>query len=186
MSAEEIQFEAEEQMSNAVDYLKTELRGIRTGRASTALVERIKVDYYGAPTELRQMANLSTPEPNLIVIKPFDQTATKNIERAIMASDLGVTPNSDGKIIRLTLPSLSGERRKALSSQVRQLAEQSKVSIRNTRRDANKKLDQEEKDGLIPEDDADRAKEDIQELTKDYEKKTDQVLDSKIKEIDEI
>lgn len=186
MPIDEIEFEAEELMSSAVDFLKNELKGIRTGRASTALVDRLKVEYYGAPTELRQLANISTPEASLIVIKPFDQNSAKDIERALMTSDLGITPHNDGKVIRLTLPQLSGERRKLLSQQVKKLTEQSKISIRNARRDANKAIDQEKKDGLIPEDDADRGKDNIQELTKNYEKKTDDTVSAKIKEIEEI
>jgi len=186
MPVDEIQFEAEEQMSNAVDYLKSELRTVRTGRASSGLVEHIKVDYYGAATELRQLATISTPEGNLIVVKPFDPASTKDIEKAIQASDLGITPNSDGRIIRLVVPPLSGERRKQLSHQVRQMAEQAKVTIRNVRREANKKIDQEEDDGLIPEDNAEHAKEEIQDLTKEYEKKVDQALEAKINEIEEI
>jgi len=186
MPIDDIQLEAEEQMSEAVDFIKAELRGIRTGRASSALVEHIKVQYYGTPTELRQLAAITTPEANLIVIKPFDQTSLKDIERALMASDLGITPTSDGKIIRLAVPALSGERRKQLAHQVKQLAEHAKISLRAARREANKKIDQEQKQGSIPEDDADRAKEDIQDLTKNYEKKIDDALDAKIKEIEEI
>ncbi len=186
MPVDDILLEAEEQMSNALDFLKKELRSIRTGRASPALVEHIKVEYFGTPTELRQLATITTPESNLIVIKPFDPSSTKDIERAIQSSNLGITPNSDGRIIRLTIPPLSGERRKQLAQQVKQLGEHTKVVIRNARRDANKKIDQEKKDGTLPEDDAEHAKEDIQELTKDYEKKVDQALEAKIKEIEEI
>ncbi len=186
MPVDDILLEAEEQMSNAVEFLKTELRGIRTGRASSALVEYIKVDYFGTPTELRQLAGISTPEANLIIIKPFDPSSIKEIERAIQASDLGITPNSDGRIIRLTIPPLSGERRKQLAHQVKQLGEHTKVVIRNARRDANKKIDTEKKEGSLPEDDAEKAKEDIQDLTKEYEKKTDEALQNKIKEIEEL
>ncbi len=186
MPVDDILLEAEEQMSNAVEFLKTELRSIRTGRASSALVEHIKVDYFGTPTELRQLAGISTPEANLIIIKPFDPSSIKEIERAIQASDLGITPNSDGRIIRLTVPPLSGERRRQLAQQVKQLGEHTKVVIRNARRDANKKIDAEKKEGLLPEDDAEKAKEDVQDLTKDYEKKTDEALQNKIKEIEEL
>jgi len=186
MPMDEILFEAEESMSTGVDYLKSELKGLRTSRASTALVDHIKVDYFGTPTELRQMAQISTPEANLIVIKPFDATSIKEIDRAIKASDLGITPMSDGRVIRLTIPPLSGERRKQLAQKVRQSGEQTKLVIRNARRDANKQIDVEEKDGLLPEDDAKKGKEKVQDLTKDYEKKVDEILSAKVKEIDEV
>jgi len=186
MPIDEIQFEAEQHMADAVDYQKSELRSIRTGRASTALVDHIKVQYYGTATELRQLAATNTPEANLIVIKPFDRSCIKDIERAILASDLGITPNSDGKVIRLVLPALSGERRKQLAHQVKHLGEQAKITIRNARRDANKMIDHEQKEGLIPEDDAKRAKGEIQELTREYEKKVDQSLNAKISEIEEV
>lgn len=186
MPIDEIEFEAEEHMSNAVEFEKSELRGIRTGRASTAVVDHIKVPYYGTPTELRQMAATSAPEANLIVIKPFDPGSIKEIEKAIQASDLGITPSSDGRVVRLAVPPLSGERRKQLAQQVKKLAEQTKVTIRSARRDANKKIDQEQKAGDVPEDDADRAKDTIQELTKQYENKADAALEAKIKEIEEI
>jgi ribosome recycling factor len=186
MAVDDILLEAEEKMSHAVDFLKNELRGIRTGRASTALVEHIKVNYFGAMTDLRQLAQLSTPEANLIVIKPFDPTSIKEIDRAIQGSELGITPMSDGKIIRLTIPPLSGERRKQLSHQVKQYAEQAKLVVRNARRDANKAIDLEEKEGSIPEDDAEKGKEQIQDLTKDYEKKLDDVAAGKMKEIEEV
>ncbi len=186
MALDEILFSAEEEMSNQVDFLKNELRGIRTGRASTALVEHIKVDYFGAMTDIRQLAGLSTPEANLIVIKPFDPTSIKEIDRAIQASGLGITPQSDGRIIRLVIPALSGERRKQLAQQVGKLGEQAKLVIRNARRDANKAIDTEEKEGAIPEDDAKKGKEQVQELTKDYEKKVDETLAAKVKEIEAV
>jgi ribosome recycling factor len=186
MALDDILLSAEETMSNSVDFLKGELRGLRTGRASTALVEHIKVNYFGAMTDLRQLAGLSTPEANLIVIKPFDPTCIKEIDRAIQASELGITPQSDGRIVRLVVPSLSGERRKHLAGQVRTYGEQAKLFIRNARRDANKLIDQEEKDGLLPEDDAKKGKEQVQDLTKDYEKKVDDALAAKTKEIEEV
>jgi ribosome recycling factor len=186
MPLDDILLQAEEEMSNAVDFVKTELRGIRTGRASTALVEHIKVNYFGAMTDLRQLAGLSTPEANLIVIKPFDPTSIKEIDRAIQASGLGITPQSDGRIIRLVVPSLSGERRKQLASQVSKLGEQAKLVVRNARRDANKAIDTEEKGGTIPEDDAEKGREQVQDLTKDYEKKVEDALAAKVKEIEEV
>lgn len=186
MPLDDILLQAEEGMSDAVEFLKSELRGIRTGRASTALVEHIKVNYFGAMTDLRQLAGLSTPEANLIVIKPFDPTSIKEIDRAIQASSLGITPQSDGRIIRLVVPSLSGERRKQLAQQVSKLGEQAKLVIRNARRDANKIIDTEEKEGTLPEDDAEKGREQVQDLTKDYEKKVDEALAAKVKEIEEV
>ncbi|MFA5863678.1 MAG: ribosome recycling factor [Phycisphaerae bacterium] len=186
MPLDDILLSAEEEMSNAGDFLKNELRSIRTGRASTALVEHIKVNYFGAMTDMRQLAQLSTPEANLIVIKPFDPTSIKEIVHAIQASELGITPQSDGRIIRLVIPSLSGERRKQLSHQVRQLGEHAKLVVRNARRDANKTIDTEEKEGTLPEDDAEKGKEQVQNLTKEYEKKIDETLAAKVKEIEEV
>ncbi|MBN1436051.1 MAG: ribosome recycling factor [Sedimentisphaerales bacterium] len=186
MDVEEISFEAEEKMEKAVEFLRAEFRGIRTGRASTSLVEHIKVDYYGSTAPLKQVANLSTPEANLIVIKPFDASSLKDIEKAIIASSLGVTPSNDGRIVRLLLPPLSGERRTMLAQQIKQMAEQGRVSIRNSRRDANKQLDQAEKNKTISEDERDEAKKDMDELTKKYVAKIDEVLQAKTDEIMEI
>ena len=184
MSLDEIAFEAEGKMEKAVSFLGSEFRGIRTGRATTGLVEHIKVDYYGSSTPLQQLASLATPEANLIVIKPFDPSSIKDIERAILASELGIPPQSDKRVIRLTVPPLSGERRTQLVSQVKQLAEQGRISIRNIRRDANKHIDQEQKDKKATEDEAASGKDDIQELTKKYEEKVSDLLKSKIKEIE--
>ena len=180
----EIAFQAEEKMEKAVAFLGAELRGIRTGRATTGLVEHLKVDYYGSNTPLQQLANLSAPEASLIVIKPFDPSCIKDIERAILGSELGITPQSDKRVIRLVVPPLSGERRKQLANQVKQMAEQSRISIRNIRRDANKHLDQEQKDKILSEDQAKNGKEEIQELTKKYEEKVGELLKAKIVEIE--
>ncbi len=185
MAMDEILMEVEEGMESAVDYFAGELRGIRTGRASSGLVEHIKVDYYGSPTDLRQLATISTPEANLIVIKPFDPGSVKDIERAIQASDLGITPSSDGKVIRLSVPPLSGERRQQLVSQVKKMAEAARVAVRNARRDGNKEADKQQKGGDITEDDASKGKDDIQELTKKYEEKINHLLDNKVQEIEE-
>ncbi len=183
MPVDDILLECEEKMEKAVEFLHTELRGIRTGRASTGLVEFLKVEYYGSPTELRQLASIGVPAPDLLVIKPFDPASTKDIERAIQTSDLGITPNSDGKIIRLSIPTLSVERRKQLASQVKKMAEQARVSVRNIRRDANKAVDKEKSEGALPEDDADKCKEEIQKLTDEYGGKIDETLQEKNKEI---
>jgi len=186
MSAEEISLEVEEKMEGAVNYLRNEFRTIRTGRASTALVENIKADYYGTSTPLKQMANLSTPESNLIVIKPFDTSVIKEIEKAIKASPLGIQPNTDGRVIRLQVPPLSGERRQQLVQQIKQMAEQARVNVRNARRDGNKQMDQAEKDKALSEDERDEGKKELDELTKKYIEQIDAVLDAKSKEILEI
>jgi ribosome recycling factor len=185
MAADEILMEVEENMETAVDYLRKEFRGIRTGRASAGLVDHIKVDYYGSPTDLRQLATISTPDASLIVIKPFDPSSTKEIERAIQAANIGITPASDGKLIRLAVPPLSGERRQQISGQLKKMAEASRVTIRNARRDGNKLVDQQEKDGDLTEDEAKKAREDIQKLTNDYEAKVTQIVDAKTTEIQE-
>lgn len=182
---DEILLETEEKMEAAIDYLRKEFRGIRTGRASGGLVEHIKVEYYGSPTDLRQMATISTPEANLIVIKPFDPSSLKDIERAIQASDLGITPAADGKVIRLTVPPLSIERRNQLVGQVKKMAEQTRVAIRNARRDGNKEIDTKEKASELTEDEAKKGKDDIQDLTKKYEKTVDDLLENKTSEIQE-
>ncbi len=186
MSYDDILLEAEGSMEKTVDFLRSEYRTLRTGRASTALVEHIKVEYYGSPTPLKQLANLSAPEANLIVIKPFDASCLKDIEKAIIASSLGITPNNDGRLIRLSVPALSGERRHQLANQVKQMAEQARVSIRNSRRDANKLLDQAEKDKTMTEDERDQGKKEIDDLTKKYTSQIDDVLKSKTDEIMEV
>ena len=185
MPLDEIAFHAEEKMEKAVAFLATEFRGVRTGRATTGLVEHIKVEYYGSSTPLQQLATLAAPEGNLIVIKPFDPASIKDIERAILTSELGITPQSDKRVIRLTIPPLSGERRKQLANQVKHMAEQARVSIRNIRRDANKHVDQEQKDKTATEDEATKAKDEIQELTKKYEEKVGESLKAKLNEIEQ-
>jgi ribosome recycling factor len=188
MDLDEILLEAEEQMDKAVTYLKNELRGIRTGRASTALVEFIKVDYHGSPTDLRQLALISVPEVSQIIIKPFDPGSTQMIVKAIQNSGLGLNPMTEGKQIRLSVPVLSGDRRVQLVGSVKQMAEQAKVAVRNARRDANKHIDQAGKDKANPvsEDAIESAKEDVQELLKKYEKQVDEAIEGKVKEIETI
>ncbi len=186
MAMDDILLDAEEKMERAVEYLKHEFRGIRTGRASVGLVDHIKVDYYGSPTDLRQLASIAAPEANLIVIKPFDPGTLKDIERTIQASDLGITPSSDGKVIRLAVPALSGERRQQLSGQIKKMTEAQRVAIRNARRDANKEVDTQEKASQLTEDEARKGKDDIQKLTDDYETKVNGMLEAKRKEIEEL
>lgn len=185
MATEDILFECEEHMESAIDYLREEFRGIRTGRASSGLVDHIKVDYYGSPTDLRQLASISAPEATMIVIKPFDPSSMKEIEKAIYASSLGITPNVDGKVLRLAVPSLSGERRTQIASQLKKMAEASRVTIRNARRDANKAIDKEEKASDITEDEARKAKDRVQKLTDKHEKAVSESLTAKTTEIED-
>ncbi|MBN2376918.1 MAG: ribosome recycling factor [Sedimentisphaerales bacterium] len=186
MPLEEITFEAEEKMDKSVSFLRSEFRTIRTGRASPALVDGIKVEYYGTSTSLKELASVSAPEANLIVIKPFDASCIKDIDKAILASPLGITPNSDGRIIRLVVPPLSRERRQQLAQQIKHMAEQARVSIRNARRDANKQLDLDQKDKVLTEDERDDGKKEIDELTKKYVGQVDDVLKAKTDEIMEV
>src|ERR671923_2787754 len=145
MTSEEILFDCEERMEKAVSVLKDELRGLRTGRATPALVDSIRVEYYGSPTPLKQMAQISTPDPQQILIRPYDQGSLKDIEKAIRSSDLGMAPNSDGKMIRLQVPPMSGEQRQKMVARIKKSAEEAKVACRNIRRDANKAFDAAEK-----------------------------------------
>ncbi len=185
MAMDEILLDVETKMEAGLDYLRNEFRGIRTGRASVGLVDHIKVEYFGSPTDLRQLATISTPEASLIMVKPFDPGSLKDIEKAIQASDLGITPNSDGKVIRLSVPSLSTERRQRLASQVKKMSEAAKVTVRNARRDGNKETDSQEKASELTEDDVHKGKDDVLKLTHDFEKKIDELLKSKIQEIEE-
>jgi ribosome recycling factor len=188
MPNEEIEFECEELMEKAVAFLRQEFRTIRTGRASPGLVDslRVEVASYGSTMDLREVASISAPEANLLVIKPYDPSVIKDIERAIQSSELGITPMSDGKMIRLPVPPLSGERRQKLLQQVRKLGENQKIAVRNVRRDANRKIESELKEKSISEDEAEKAKEDIQELTKKYEGQIDSIVTSKTKEVEEV
>jgi ribosome recycling factor len=186
MSIEEIVLEAEERMEKSVSLLTDQLRGVRTGRANVGLVESIRVDYYGSPTPLKQMANLSTPEPQQILIRPFDPTVIGDIVKAIQSSDIGLTPNSDGKVVRLNVPSLSVEQRKKLVGRVKELSEEARVAIRNIRRDANKQADGEQAEKVLTEDDLATCKEEIQSLTKRFEGKVNEISDKKSAEILEV
>jgi ribosome recycling factor len=175
--------ENEGHMNKAVDFLHNELKSIRTGRASTGLVENIKVDYYGTATPLKALAALSAPQADMIVIKPFDPASVKEIEKAIKNSELSVAPIIDGKLIRLSVPPLSEERRQQLVGQVKQLGEQAKISVRNIRRDANKQLEKQQKDKIITEDDLEVGKKQIDDITKKYTDKVDAVIKNKSDEI---
>jgi len=186
MSIEEIALEAEERMEKSVSLLMDQLKGVRTGRANVGLVDSIRVDYYGSPTPLKQLANLSTPEPQQILIRPFDQAAIGDIIKAIQTSNLGLTPNSDNKVVRLNVPALSVEQRRKLESRVKELAEEARISIRNIRRDANKQADQEQTDKILTEDDLATCKDEIQTLTKRYESKVNELAEKKSAEILEV
>ena len=186
MPVDEINFEAEEKMEKAVLVLDEKCRGLRVGRATPGLVENIRIDYYGSPTLLKQLANISAPEPQLLVIRPFDPGSIRDIEKGIQQSDIGIAPNSDGKFIRLSIPPLSEERRRQISVQARNLAEEAKVAIRNVRREANRQIDKEQKDSAISEDDAYSGKDEVQELTREYEQKVDDLFEKKTTEIMEI
>ena len=185
MSTDDILLEVEEKMESAVEYLRKEFRGIRTGRASAGLVDHIKVDYYGSPTDLRQLATIATPDATLIVIKPFDPASLKDIEKAILASNIGITPSNDGKLIRLAVPPLSTERRQQLAGQLKKISEAARVTLRNVRRDGNKEIDRQEKASQLTEDEAKHAKDEVQKLTDTYEQKVSEVLAAKTQEVQE-
>jgi ribosome recycling factor len=178
--------EAESRMKGAVQALEEDLAGIRTGRASPALVERLPVEYYGTATPLIQLASIAIPEPRSLLIRPFDASSLRVIERAILASDLGLTPNNDGKSIRLNLPPLTEERRRDLVKIVHNRVEESRVAVRNVRRDVNKDLQEFEKEKLISEDDRKRGEEEVQKLVDRYIETINQVGSRKEKEILEV
>ncbi len=183
MDQDEILMDAEERMEKAVQVVQGQLQGLRTGRATPGLVDSIRVEYYGSPTPLKQIATISCPEPQQIMIRPFDQGTLNDIAKAIQSSDVGLAPNSDGRVIRLNIPPLSTERRKQLVSRLKDLAEDGRVAIRNIRRDGNKHTDVAMKDKTMSEDIHDETKEGIQDLTKQYEGKINTLADAKEKDI---
>jgi ribosome recycling factor len=183
MSAEEIVFDVEERMEKAVEVLKHSLAGIRTGRANPGLVDSLRVDVYGSPSPIKQVASVGAPEPTQIVIRPYDAGTIKDIEKAIIASDLGLTPQNDGRVIRINIPALSTEVRRKMVSRVKELAEEAKVAIRNIRRDANKAADLEQKDKELTEDERDKTKEEVQELTKRFESQVTELAKSREAEV---
>ena len=183
MEPDEILLDAEERMEKAVSVFKEQLTGLRTGRATPGLVDTIRVNYYGSPTPLKQVANISVPEPQQIVIRPFDASVLQDIVKAIQASDAGLAPNSDGKLIRLNIPPLSTDRRKEMVGRVKDFAEAARVSIRNIRRDANKHADTAEKDGSMSEDLLATTKDKVQDLTKKYEGQVNTAADAKEKDV---
>jgi len=169
MSVDEIVMDAEERMEKAIGVLKNNLAGIRTGRATPGLVDSVKVSVYGSLTPLKQLASVGATEPQQLVIRPFDPSTIKEIEKAIVASDLGLAPQNDGRIIRLNIPPLSTDVRKKLVTRIKELTEESKVAIRSIRRDANKAIETAEKDKVVGEDASNKAKDEVQELTKKFE-----------------
>jgi ribosome recycling factor len=183
MSAEEILFDVEERMEKTLDRLKHDLAGIRTGRANPGLVDSLRVEAYGSPTPLKQLANVGAPEPTQIVIRPFDPSTIKDIERAIIASDLGFNPQSDGRLIRINIPPLSTEVRKRMVARIKDMAEEARISIRNVRRDGNKAAETAEKNKTLSEDQRDDVKAEIQELTKKFEEKVNDVAKAREAEV---
>lgn len=175
-----------EKMDGAVEALKKDFGTIRTGRASLALIDGITVDYYGTPTPLQQLASMSIPEARQIAIQPWEQKIIPDIEKAIMKSDLGLTPANDGRVIRINIPPLTEERRKQLVKVVKKRAEDAKVAVRNIRRDSNEELKHLEKEKHISEDDVKRSHDDIQKLTDSYIAKVDEILRHKEQEIMEV
>jgi ribosome recycling factor len=183
MGSDEILMDSEERMEKAVNKLKSDLTGIRTGRANPGLVDSLRVEVYGSQSPIKQIASVSAPEPQQLVIRPFDPSTIKDIERSIINSDLGLAPNSDGKVIRLNIPPLSGDVRRKMVARTKELAEEMKVAVRNVRRDANKQTDTEEKDKALSEDDAKQSKEEIQELTKKFEDRANELAKAKESEV---
>lgn len=186
MPVDNILREAEDKMKKAVEHLRQQLRTVRTGRASAGLVEHLKVDYYGTATELRQLATITVPDPLMLIIKPFDPGSVGDIAKSIQASDLGVTPSVEGKVIRLAVPPLSEERRKQLVHQVKEMTEEAKIALRNIRRDAIHHIDAEEKAKKLGEDAARTSRDDATDLVHKYEKQVGDVLDHKTEEIMEV
>jgi ribosome recycling factor len=183
MSVEDILFDAEERMEKALSKLKQDLTGIRTGRANPGMVDSLRVEAYGSPVPIKQIASVSAPEPQQLVIRPFDPGTIKDIEKGIIASDLGLAPQSDGKVIRLNIPPLSGEVRRKMVARTKELTEETKVAVRNIRRDANKAAEVAQKDKAITEDDLESTKEEVQNLTKKFEDRANELAKAKESEV---
>jgi ribosome recycling factor len=184
--AKQVLANTKDKMEKAVSSLSRELASVRAGRASANLLDKISVEYYGAPTPVNQLASISVPEARLLVIQPYDKTVLGDIEKAILKSDLGLTPSNDGSLIRLSIPALTEERRKELVKLVKKYAEEAKVAVRNIRRDGNDDLKKLEKDGNITEDELRSNTESVQKLTDEYIVKVDNVAKDKEKEIMEV
>ncbi|HZK49324.1 MAG TPA: ribosome recycling factor [Thermoleophilia bacterium] len=183
---DELRDDARRRMDGAIEALRTEFAGVRTGRASTALLDRIYVEYYGTRTPLKQLANVSTPDPRLISITVFDKSAVNSVVRAIQESDLGLNPNVDGTIVRLNIPALNEERRRDLVKLVRSMSEDGRVAVRNVRRDVIQDLKELKKDGEISEDDERRAEDEVQKLTDEHVERINELLQRKEEEILEV
>ena len=186
MTIKEIYTTHEERMKKALEVLRKEYGTLRAGRATPSLLDKIAIDYYGTPTPINQVANVSVPEPRMIVIQPWEKTMLGAIEKAIMKSDLGLTPNSDGAVIRLNIPQLTQQRRTELVKVVHKKSEDARVVIRNLRRDANETIKKAEKDKTVSEDEAKKGQEDMQKLTDKYMKEIDKIMAAKEIEIMEV
>lgn len=185
-STDDILLDAEDKMEKTMNFLHEQFSGLRSGKASPALVENVQVSYYGTPTRLRQLAGISTPEPRLIVINAFDPTALPDIEKAILAANIGVTPMNDGRVIRIPIPQLDEQRRAELGKVAKRMSEDARVAIRNVRREANESIKALQKASKITEDDLDRGLKDIQKDTDDYISRIDAALKAKEAEIMEV
>lgn len=175
--------DAENRMKKTIEHLTGDFASLRAGRANPAMVDKIMVDYYGVPTPINQLSNITVPEARLLVIQPWDKSSIANIEKAIMKSDLGINPNSDGNVIRLAIPQLTEESRKDLVKVIKKRAEEARVAIRNVRRDANELIKSSEKEKIVSEDESKKALDDIQKITDNYVKDVDRILQVKEKDI---
>ncbi len=180
MNYDQILRETKEKMRKGVEHFQDEIRGLRSGRATPAMVENLKVEAYGSPTPLNQLASIAIPEPRAIVIKPYDQSILKDIEKAIQVSDLGINPQSDGKVVRLTVPEMSEEQRKKMVGRIKDLSEASKIALRNVRRDMNKRADESKE---LTDDDVAAAKDEIQKVLKSSETEVEELFKAKTTEI---
>jgi ribosome recycling factor len=183
MTYKEVQTDAKARMEKALAHLHEMLKGIRTSRATSALVDNIRIDYYGTPTPLSQLASVSIPEPRQLVIKPFDASVIAAIVKAIQKSELGIQPDSDGKIVRLTMPPLSGEQRRKYAAKAKEICEEGRISMRNVRRDVNKHADALKKSSVLTEDENHQLHDEIQALLKEYEGKVSEIQEKKSAEI---
>jgi ribosome recycling factor len=186
VTVEETMASGREKMAKAIEHVREEFSTVRTGRASSALVEKLTADYYGSPTPLLQLATFSTPEARVLLVTPFDPQSLKAVEKAIQTSDLGVNPSNDGKVIRLNFPPLTEDRRKEFVKLVKTRAEDGRIALRNIRRDTKKELEKLEKDGVISKDDLERSEKDLEKLTSEYVTEVDTILGHKEKELLEV
>jgi ribosome recycling factor len=186
MSSKAVLDDGRGRFEKALTHLRDQLKKIRTGRASSALVEGLRIDYYGTSTPISQMAQISIPEPRQILIKPFDASMLKELMRVVSQGDLGAAPQSDGKVVRITLPPLSGEQRAKFAAKVKEMCEEARVSLRNSRRDINKHVETLHKEGGLTEDEQKKLQTQVQDLLKEYEKKVDETQKAKVTEIEQV